>query len=216
MLDGDLAKRIGDPAGSAKALAAGLRTLDRPPVIGIVHRFSSHALMLRYWLGHAGIDPDRDVTLRVLPPSLMTEALQSGAIDGFSAGEPWNSVAVAAGAGELAAFDLVLRGEHTGVAPVGELSVETEAVDDLVDRGRALDRQLVGQRSERVIFGGGQPDHVDHHRADIVVRSGGTGRCDDGVGIAPAGPRLPSSTAIALSPSTPTPGRSCRPRAASD
>ncbi len=30
-------------------------------MIGVVHRFSSHALMLRYWLGYAGVDPDRDV-----------------------------------------------------------------------------------------------------------------------------------------------------------
>ncbi|MEO5640781.1 MAG: CmpA/NrtA family ABC transporter substrate-binding protein [Sphingomicrobium sp.] len=104
LLNDDIARRIDDPAAAAVALAKGLARLERPPVIGIVHRFSSHALMLRYWLAHAGIDPDRDAILRVLPPSMMTEALRSGEIDGFSAGEPWNSVAVAAGAGEVAAI----------------------------------------------------------------------------------------------------------------
>lgn len=60
-------------------------------------------MMLRYWLGYAGINPDRDVTLRVLPPSLMTQALRLGEIDGFIAGEPWSSVSVAEGIGEIAA-----------------------------------------------------------------------------------------------------------------
>ena len=140
MLDIDLAKRIGDPAVSAKALAAGLAGLDRPPVMGIVHRFSSHALMLRYWLGHAGIDPDRDVTLRVLSPSLMTEALQSGAIDGFSAGEPWNSVAVAAGAGELAAIgaNIWQRG------PEKLLALREDWAEAHPDTGDALLRALDG------------------------------------------------------------------------
>lgn len=92
------------PADTARALAAALPNLPRRPVLGVVHRFSSHALALRYWLAFAGVDPDADVTLRVLPPSLMTEALASGQIDGFTAGEPWNSNAVETGAGEIVAL----------------------------------------------------------------------------------------------------------------
>ncbi|UZK66684.1 CmpA/NrtA family ABC transporter substrate-binding protein [Sphingomonas sp. M1-B02] len=95
--------RIDDPVATAHDFAAAIGLHRRKPVIGIVHRFSSHALMLRYWLGFAGVDPDRDVTLRVLPPSLMTEALRAGEIDGFIAGEPWSSVAVHEGLGEIAA-----------------------------------------------------------------------------------------------------------------
>lgn len=102
LLDPDIAKRIAEPAEAARALARGLATLGRRPVLGVVHRFSSQALMLRYWLDFAGIDPDRDVALRVLPPSSMVPALAAGEIDGFSAGEPWSSVAVAAGCGEIA------------------------------------------------------------------------------------------------------------------
>jgi NitT/TauT family transport system ATP-binding protein len=50
-----------------------------------------------------GVDPDRDVTLRVLPPSLMVEAMRGGEVDGFIAGEPWGSVAVAEGLAEVVA-----------------------------------------------------------------------------------------------------------------
>ncbi|WP_157218987.1 CmpA/NrtA family ABC transporter substrate-binding protein [Flavisphingomonas formosensis] len=100
-LDPDLTRRIDDPIATAHDFAAAIGLHRRKPVIGVVHRFSSHALMLRYWLGFAGIDPDRDVTLRVLPPSLMTEALKADEIDGFIAGEPWNTAATAEGLAEF-------------------------------------------------------------------------------------------------------------------
>lgn len=102
-LEPDLAKRLGDPLGTAHDFAAAIGLWRRKPVIGIVHRFSSHSLMLRYWLASAGIDPDRDVVLRVLPPSLTVEAMQGGEIDGFIAGEPWGSAAVDAGLAEAVA-----------------------------------------------------------------------------------------------------------------
>ncbi len=102
-LDPDPAARIADPVATAHDFAAAIGLYRRKPVIGVVHRFSSHALMLRYWLAHAGVDPDRDIALRVLPPSLMVEALGGGEIDGFIAGEPWSSVAVARGVGEIVA-----------------------------------------------------------------------------------------------------------------
>ncbi len=102
-LDPDPAKRIADPEGAAHDFAAAIGLHRRKPIVGIVHRHSCHALMLRYWLGSAGIDPDRDLALRVLPPSLMVEAMRSGEIDGFIAGEPWSSVAVAEGLAEIVA-----------------------------------------------------------------------------------------------------------------
>jgi ABC-type nitrate/sulfonate/bicarbonate transport system substrate-binding protein len=102
-LPGEAAQRIDHPGEVAAQLAAGLRTSGKKPVLGVVHRFSSHALMLRYWLASADLMPDRDYALRVLPPSLMGGALAAGEIDGFCAGEPWGSAAVIAGAGEVIA-----------------------------------------------------------------------------------------------------------------
>lgn len=100
-LEPDAASRVADPVATAHDFATAIGLHSRKPVIGVVHRFSSHSLMLRYWLGFAGIDPDRDVTLRVLPPSLMVEAMRAGEIDGFIAGEPWGSLAVAEGLAEI-------------------------------------------------------------------------------------------------------------------
>jgi NitT/TauT family transport system ATP-binding protein len=96
--------RLADPLGTAHDFAAAIGLWHRKPVIGVVHRFSSHALMLRYWLASAGVDPDRDVVLRVLPPSLTVEAIHGGEIDGFIAGEPWGSAAIDSGRAEAVAI----------------------------------------------------------------------------------------------------------------
>ncbi len=77
------------------------RKLEKQPplVLAVVFPYSSHNLLLRYWLASAGIDPDRDVTTVVLPPSQMVDHLRLGHIHGFFAGEPWNAVATADGIG---------------------------------------------------------------------------------------------------------------------
>ena len=136
---GTAGNRIRQPARTAQKLAAALRRLDRKPVLAVVHRFSSHALMLRYWLAYAGIDPDNDVELRVLPPPFMATALAAGEIDGFSAGEPWNSTAVDSGAGEIVA--LGCRIWESGPEKVLAMREDwTETNPDTVDRLlRALD-----------------------------------------------------------------------------
>jgi NitT/TauT family transport system ATP-binding protein len=90
------------PAPLARALAAVVRA-GPAPTLAMVHPFSAHNYELRYWLASAGLDPDRDVRLVVLPPSLMADALREGRIDGFCAGDPWNSLAVEAELGAIVA-----------------------------------------------------------------------------------------------------------------
>lgn len=65
----------------------------------VVYPFSSHSYELRYWMASAGIDPDNDVRLVVVPPSQMVKQLEQGSIDGYCVGEPWNSLAVDKGIG---------------------------------------------------------------------------------------------------------------------
>jgi NitT/TauT family transport system ATP-binding protein len=132
-LEPDVVRRTADPLGTAHDFAAAIGLYPRKPVIGVVHRFSSHALMLRYWLGYAGIDADRDVTLRVLPPSLMVEALRAGEIDGFTAGEPYGSIAITAGLAEAVA--LGSRIWQRGVEKVLAMRADWMATNaDTVDR----------------------------------------------------------------------------------
>ncbi|MGO9742657.1 MAG: CmpA/NrtA family ABC transporter substrate-binding protein [Roseiarcus sp.] len=114
-LSGDLFARLqregadlaSGPSAMGRALAATIRQRSEegaPPLtLAVVHAFSGHNYELRYWLAAAGIDPDRDLRIVVLPPPFMVEALAEGHIDGFCVGEPWNSLAVQAGLGVIVA-----------------------------------------------------------------------------------------------------------------
>ncbi len=88
---------------TARRFAAVLRRTPEKPHLAVVHTFSTHNLLLRYWLATAGIDPDRDVTLTVVPPAQTVEAMAAGRIDGFCAGAPWGEVAARAGLGHAVA-----------------------------------------------------------------------------------------------------------------
>ncbi len=91
-------------AGSLADLVARRREMGASPLtFSVVYPYSVHNYLLRLWLAQAGVDPDRDVTLTITPPPRMADLLAGGVIEGFCAGEPWNSVAVAAGAGTIAA-----------------------------------------------------------------------------------------------------------------
>ena len=135
-LEPDLTARLADPLGTAHDFAAAIGLYRRKPIIGVVHRFSSHALELRYWLASAGIDPDRDVVMRVLPPSLMVEASRSGEIDGFIAGDPWPAAAIEEGLVEAVA--LGARIWQRGVEKV--LAFRAEWMED---NAETVDRFLV-------------------------------------------------------------------------
>ena len=67
--------------------------------LGIVYPYSSHHLQLRHWLVSAGLNPEKDVRIVVVPPAQMFRNLAAGTLDGYCAGEPWGSVAVQAGQG---------------------------------------------------------------------------------------------------------------------
>lgn len=85
---------------------------DQVPTLGMVYPSSMHNLLLRYWLASAGIDPDRDVGLTIIPPPQMVSNLKAGNIDGYCVGEPWNSRAVNEGHGFVVATDLEIFPGH--------------------------------------------------------------------------------------------------------
>jgi ABC-type nitrate/sulfonate/bicarbonate transport system substrate-binding protein len=96
--------RLGDPAavGAALKIIADARSAAGNPLrFGVVHRYSSHNYMLRYWLAACGIRPGEDVEIVTVPPPFCADALEAGEVDGICVGEPWNSVAVERGVGEI-------------------------------------------------------------------------------------------------------------------
>jgi ABC-type nitrate/sulfonate/bicarbonate transport system substrate-binding protein len=97
----------GGGMAAATALAKVVRARQAkgaPPLtLGMVYPFSCHNYDLRYWLAAAGIHPDNDVTLAVIPPPLIAEGLAAGHVDGYCVGAPWGAVSVANGGGHIVA-----------------------------------------------------------------------------------------------------------------
>jgi ABC-type nitrate/sulfonate/bicarbonate transport system substrate-binding protein len=82
----------------------------RPLPLGVVHAYSTHNLLLRYWLATAGLRVGQDVRLSVIPPARAVEALKSGQIMGFCAGAPWGEIAARSGTGiNVASSDDIWR-----------------------------------------------------------------------------------------------------------
>jgi nitrate/nitrite transport system substrate-binding protein len=61
--------------------------------------YSMHNYLLRYYVAESGIDPDRDIQIRAVPPPEMVANLRADNIDGFLAPDPVNQRAVYDGVG---------------------------------------------------------------------------------------------------------------------
>ncbi len=78
----------------------------------VVHIYSTHNLLLRYWLAASGIDPDKDVELSVVSPAETVAALSDGHIDGFCAGAPWGAIAASEGVGRTVVISSQIWRNH--------------------------------------------------------------------------------------------------------
>jgi bicarbonate transport system ATP-binding protein len=87
---------------------------EKPHRMGVVHPSSMHNLLLRYWLASGGIDPDRELNLKQIPPAQMVVDLKGGTIDGFCVGDPWNLRAEIEGIGFTIARDIDIWDGHPG------------------------------------------------------------------------------------------------------
>src|SRR2546425_3220246 len=61
---------------------------------GVPFDYSMHNFLLRYVLAEDGVDPDRDVQIRAVPPPEMVANLRAGNLDGYLAPDPFNQRAV--------------------------------------------------------------------------------------------------------------------------
>lgn len=76
------------------------KAAGKPPMtFAMVFPVSTHNYEIRYWMASAGIDPDNDVRLIVIPPPQMVANLNARNIVGYCVGEPWNERAVEMGIG---------------------------------------------------------------------------------------------------------------------
>jgi ABC-type nitrate/sulfonate/bicarbonate transport system substrate-binding protein len=152
---------------------------------GVVFPFSSHRHLLRRWLSGNGIDPDRDVRIVIVPPQQMVANLKTGNLDGFCAGEPWNSVAVQSGAGWIVASSSELDPLHTEKV----LMVRAEFAANRKEEHVALVAALLEackfcdapENHEQIISTLARPEFVGV--SENVLRRGVDGEIDFGHGV---------------------------------
>jgi nitrate/nitrite transport system substrate-binding protein len=81
-------------------------------VFAVPFEQSHQAMQLRNYVAAHGLDPDKDITYRIIPPTEYVSALRVGGIDGFFGGEPGGQRAVYEGAGFIHAISRDLWDGH--------------------------------------------------------------------------------------------------------
>jgi nitrate/nitrite transport system ATP-binding protein len=160
---------------------------DNILTLGVVHPAAMQNLILRYWLAAGGIDPDKDVSLTVLPPTEMVDQLKAGNIDGYCAGEPWNYRAVHEDVGFVAATAL----EIWSGQPKKVLGVREDWVQKYPETYLALIKALLTacqycddfRNREEILELICRPEYLDTN--PVYVRPGFIDPYDRGDGSAP-------------------------------
>ncbi len=106
---------------------------------GIPFDYSMHNYLLRYYLAEAGLDPDQDVQLRVIPPPEMVANLRAENIDGFLGPDPFNQRAVYDGVGFIHLLTRELWDGH----PCCALGISQAMVKQAPNTFRALLQSIV-------------------------------------------------------------------------
>ena len=73
--------------------------LGEPLTFAMTFPPGTHAMWMRYYLAAGGVNPDKDISLIVVPPAQMISNMKIGKMDGFCVGEPWGARAIADGIG---------------------------------------------------------------------------------------------------------------------
>ncbi len=94
--------RINSPEAFQKALATA-KSKGRKFKAAVTFPGGTHDLWMRYWLAANGVNPNTDADLVVVPPPQMVANMQTGTMDTFCVGEPWNQRLVNLKAGYTAA-----------------------------------------------------------------------------------------------------------------
>ena len=102
--------------------------------------FSMHNFLLRYYVAEAGLDPDKDIQIRVTPPPEMVANLRAGNIDGFLGPDPFNQRAVYDEIG----FIHILSKELWDGHPCCAFGVRSEWVRQYPNSFAALYRAIIG------------------------------------------------------------------------
>ena len=101
--------------------------------------YSMHNYLLRYYVAEHGLDPDRDIQIRAVPPPEMVANLRADNIDGFLAPDPVNQRAVYDGVGFIHALSKEIWDGH----PCCAFAASREFVLSMPNTYRALLKSII-------------------------------------------------------------------------
>ncbi|HLI25831.1 MAG TPA: CmpA/NrtA family ABC transporter substrate-binding protein [Chloroflexota bacterium] len=176
--------------GQAITLAAKYKDRVQAPadfkgmVLAVPFDYSVHNLLLRAYLAEGGLDPDRDVQIRVMRPPDMVANLAAGNIDGYLAPDPFNQRAVYEGVGYIHLLSKELWDSH----PCCAFAVRAEFIERYPNTYRALLHAIVDAthyssqlaHREEVAVAIAARDYLN--QPEEVVKAVLTGKYQDGRG----------------------------------
>ena len=146
--------------------------------------YSMHNFLLRYYLAEHGIDPDKDVQLRITSPADMVANLRAGNIDGFLGPEPFNQRAVYDEIG----FIHLLTKEIWDGHPCCAFGVSQRFIDQAPNSFAALYRAMLkaaaaaNDHANRAAIAKAISPSQYLNQPEAVVRQALTGHFADGLG----------------------------------
>jgi nitrate/nitrite transport system substrate-binding protein len=91
----ELKGKVGADPKALKPFVDAAKSSGTPFTAAMTFPPGTHAMWMRYFLGAGGINPDKDVSLIVVPPAQMVANMKVGKMDAFCVGEPWNARVIA-------------------------------------------------------------------------------------------------------------------------
>ena len=117
-----------------EGLANATKSLGRKIKAAVTFPGGTHDLWMRYWMSANGIDPNKDADLVVIPPPQMVANMQTGTMDLFCVGEPWNQRLV----NKKLGYTATQTGEIWDKHPEKSFSMRADWVDKNPKAAKAL------------------------------------------------------------------------------
>jgi nitrate/nitrite transport system substrate-binding protein len=146
--------------------------------------YSMHNFLLRYYVAEAGLDPDKDIQIRAVPPPEMVANLRANNVDGYLGPDPFNQRAVYEGVG----FIHILTKEIWDGHPCCAFAASEEFAKNSPNTFAALFKSIVdathyaSKKENRVEIAKAIAPRNYLNQPEEVVAAVLTGEYDDGLG----------------------------------
>ncbi|HLD13407.1 MAG TPA: CmpA/NrtA family ABC transporter substrate-binding protein [Burkholderiales bacterium] len=146
--------------------------------------YSMHNFLLRYYVAEAGLDPDKDIQIRSIPPQEMVANLRANNVDGLLAPDPFNQRAVYEGVG----FIHILSKDIWEGHPCCAFAASEEFAKTMPNTFAALFKSIVdathysSKQEHRVAIAKAIAPKNYLNQPEEVVAAVLTGQYDDGLG----------------------------------